>query len=69
MVQVKKKLSFLVRHTFGLSVEASNLYAKRLLNRFYQSQFKRQVMPEGPKVLRITSPRGDLRLPSDTNRK
>lgn len=66
----EEKLSFLVRHTFGLSVEASNLYAKRLLNRFYQSQFKRQVMPEGPKVLRISlSPRGDLRLPSDTNRK
>ena len=49
----EEKLSFLVHHAFGLTTEASNVYAKRLLDRFYASQFKRQVMPEGPKVLRV----------------
>ena len=64
------KLSFLVQHAFDLDVKSADLYAARLLNRFYQSQFKRQVMPEGPKVLRVSlSPRGDLRLPSDIKRK
>jgi len=64
------KLSFLVQHAFDLDVKSADIYASRLLNRFYQSQFKRQVMPEGPKVLRVSlSPRGDLRLPSDIKRK
>jgi NAD+ synthase (glutamine-hydrolysing) len=66
----EEKLAFLVEHAFGLSKEKSLNYASRLLNRFYQSQFKRQVMPEGPKVLKVSlSPRGDLRLPSDIRRK
>ncbi|WP_025724847.1 NAD(+) synthase [Acholeplasma granularum] len=66
----EEKLSFLVEKTFDLSKEEANLYANRFLNRFYNSQFKRQVMPEGPKVLSISlSPRGDLRIPSDIKRK
>ena len=33
---------------------------------FFQQQFKRNCMPDGPKVSRISlSPRGDWRMPSD----
>ena len=36
--------------------------------RFYQQQFKRSCLPDGPKVVAISlSPRGDLRMPSDTS--
>ena len=36
------------------------------LRRFYQQQFKRTCIPDGPKVGSVSlSPRGDLRLPSD----
>ncbi len=35
-------------------------------HRFYQQQFKRSCMPDGPKVVSVTlSPRGDWRMPSD----
>lgn len=65
-----QKLAFLVEHTFKLSKKESQTYADRLVHRFYNAQFKRQTMPEGPKVLRVSlSPRGDLRLPSDIKRK
>jgi NAD+ synthase (glutamine-hydrolysing) len=36
------------------------------LERFFQHQFKRSVMPDGPKVGSVSlSPRGDWRMPSD----
>ena len=36
------------------------------LRRFFQQQFKRNCVPDGPKVGSISlSPRGDLRMPSD----
>lgn len=36
------------------------------MKRFYQSQWKRSVMPDGPKVGSVSlSPRGDWRMPSD----
>ena len=44
----------------------SKIYVERFFNRFYNSQFKRQTMPEGPKILNFSlSPRGEYRLPSD----
>ena len=37
--------------------------------RFYQNQFKRNCVPDGPKVGSVSlSPRGDWRMPSDANR-
>ncbi len=37
-------------------------------SRFYQQQYKRSCMPDGPKVVDVTlSPRGDWRMPSDAN--
>ena len=36
------------------------------LRRFFQQQFKRSCMPDGPKVGTISlSPRGDWRMPTD----
>jgi len=39
---------------------------KTFLTRFFQSQFKRSCVPDGPKVGTVSlSPRGDWRMPSD----
>ena len=41
---------------------------KTFLKRFFSQQFKRSCMPDGPKVFGISlSPRGDLKMPSDTS--
>src|SRR5439155_21587907 len=38
------------------------------LKRFFANQYKRSVLPDGPKVGTITlSPRGDWRMPSDAS--
>jgi NAD+ synthase (glutamine-hydrolysing) len=38
--------------------------------RFFQQQFKRSCLPDGPKVGSVTlSPRGDFRMPSDASAK
>jgi NAD+ synthase (glutamine-hydrolysing) len=43
-----------------------NLFIKR----FFNNQFKRSCMPDGPKVTEISlSPRGDNRMPSDATYK
>lgn len=64
------KCAWLVKHTFGLDEMESNNYASRFFNRFFAQQFKRQPMPEGPKILQVSlSPRGELRLPSEIKRK
>jgi NAD+ synthase (glutamine-hydrolysing) len=39
------------------------------VERFFQNQFKRSVMPDGPKVGSLSlSPRGDWRMPSDASK-
>lgn len=41
-------------------------WMKEFYRRFFSQQFKRNCMPDGPKVSRISlSPRGDWRMPSD----
>ena len=41
---------------------------QRFLKRFFQQQFKRSCLPDGPKVGSVTlSPRGDWRMPSDAS--
>lgn len=41
-------------------------WMREFYNRFFTQQFKRNCMPDGPKVSRISlSPRGDWRMPSD----
>ncbi|MEG2357196.1 MAG: hypothetical protein RSC40_09595, partial [Clostridia bacterium] len=43
---------------------------RTFLRRFFTQQFKRNCVPDGPKVGSISlSPRGDLRMPSDMSYK
>jgi len=60
------RIVWLLGKTFDLSKKESEEYAHQFFTRFYSQQFKRQALPDGPKILDIgISPRGDLRLPSD----
>jgi NAD+ synthase (glutamine-hydrolysing) len=62
----ENKMNFLLHHAYHLTLETSNDYVSRFFKRFYASQFKRQTMPEGPKLLNFSlSPRGEYRMPSD----
>ena len=41
-------------------------WLKNFYRRFFNQQFKRSCLPDGPKVGTVTlSPRGDWRMPSD----
>ena len=60
------RIVWLLEKTFDLTRKESERYAHNFFTRFYSQQFKRQALPDGPKILDIgISPRGDLRLPSD----
>lgn len=64
------KLLYLATHAFGetYSPEIIEKWLKMFLRRFFQQQFKRNCMPDGPKVGTIAlSPRGDWRMPSDAS--
>ncbi len=66
----EKKISWLLPYAFDLSKEEVDTYIKRFFQRFYTQQFKRQTLPEGPKILNISlSPRGQYRMPSDVKKK
>lgn len=46
--------------------ETVKKWLKEFIRRFFQSQFKRSCLPDGPKVGSVSlSPRGDWRMPSD----
>ena len=60
------RIVWLLTIVFNYSMEKSKEYTKAFFKRFYSQQFKRQALPDSPKILDISiSPRGDLRLPSD----
>jgi NAD+ synthase (glutamine-hydrolysing) len=43
-------------------------WMKAFYRRFFQQQFKRSCLPDGPKVGSVAlSPRGDWRMPSDAS--
>ena len=66
----KQKIEWLLAKAFNMTIKESFEYVERFFKRFYSQQFKRQSMPEGPKILQVSlSPRGELRLPSDIKRK
>ena len=66
----QEKMIWLVQTAFVFSFEQAKTYVDRFFQRFYTQQFKRQAMPEGPKILNISlSPRGEYRMPSDIKRK
>jgi NAD+ synthase (glutamine-hydrolysing) len=61
-----EKMAFLLKQVFKVDDTEAKNRTQYFLNRFYNQQFKRQVLPDGPKILDITlSPRGDFRMPSD----
>ncbi len=63
------KILFLTKLAFRdkYSEEVIKKWLKVFLERFFSNQWKRSVMPDGPKVGSVSlSPRGDLRMSSDT---
>lgn len=65
----ENRISYLVSKAFNYSLEEANTATNNFFKRFYTAQFKRQALPDGPKVLDISlSPRSDWRMPSDVKR-
>jgi NAD+ synthase (glutamine-hydrolysing) len=63
-----RKMLFLAGHAFAGRYDAGTLrtWLVSFLGRFFAQQWKRSVMPDGPKVGSVSlSPRGDWRMPSD----
>ena len=62
------KIDFLARHAFQGAYDTATIrhWLRVFFRRFFQQQFKRSCLPDGPKVGSISlSPRGDWRMPSD----
>lgn len=64
------KIAFLAEHAFGERYPSQRVEQclRVFLQRFFNNQFKRSCIPDGPKVGTIAlSPRGDWRMPSDAS--
>jgi NAD+ synthase (glutamine-hydrolysing) len=64
------KMLFLAGQAFGDRYDEPDLrrWLRVFIERFFANQFKRSVMPDGPKVGSVSlSPRGDWRMPSDAS--
>ncbi|WP_291528976.1 NAD(+) synthase [Bacteroides sp. UBA939] len=64
------KIFFLAARTFEgvYNEETIKKWLQTFLRRFFNQQFKRSCLPDGPKVGSISiSPRGDWRMPSDAS--
>ncbi len=64
----REKILFLAEHAFrGIySLDVIEQWLNIFLRRFFQSQFKRSCLPDGPKATTVSlSPRGDWKMPSD----
>ena len=62
------KVLWIAEHAFAGKYDQAEIrhWLRSFLNRFFSQQFKRSVMPDGPKVGSLAlSPRGDWRMPSD----
>lgn len=65
-----EKIKYIAENTFeGMyDKETIDKWLKFFIKRFFNQQFKRSCLPDGPKVGTISvSPRGDLRMPSDAD--
>lgn len=65
-----EKLMLLAQNAFDgiYADETIKHWLKTFLRRFFQQQFKRSCLPDGPKVGSVSlSPRGDWRMPSDAS--
>ena len=64
------KIFFLAARTFKdvYDEETIKKWLQTFCRRFFNQQFKRSCLPDGPKVGSISiSPRGDWRMPSDAS--
>ncbi len=64
------KIRYIANKTFKdmYDRETIDKWLKFFIKRFFNQQFKRSCLPDGPKVGTISvSPRGDLRMPSDAD--
>lgn len=62
----EERVGWLLEKVFNIEINEATNYAKKFFKRFYSQQFKRQALPDSPKILDISiNPRGDLRLVSD----
>ena len=65
-----KKIAFLAHEAFAGQYDDDTIrkWLRTFLRRFFQQQFKRSCLPDGPKVGSCSlSPRGDWRMPSDAD--
>jgi NAD+ synthase (glutamine-hydrolysing) len=66
-----RKILFLAGHAFSGRYDEAGIkrWLRVFIERFFDNQFKRSVMPDGPKVGSVSlSPRGDWRMPSDASK-
>lgn len=62
----KERLVYLLGQAFGFDELESKKYVDKFFFRFFTQQFKRQALPDGPKVLNVSlAPRSDYKMPSD----
>ena len=64
----RNKIFRMAKHAFNGVYDDKTIekWLNTFIRRFYNSQFKRSCLPDGPKVGTVTlSPRGDWRMPSD----
>ena len=63
------KVFMLARHAFDVATYDDDVikhWLRTFIRRFFQQQFKRSCLPDGPKVGSVSlSPRGDWRMPTD----
>ena len=66
-----EKLKILAAQAFAGVYDEAKITSQleTFLRRFFSQQFKRNCVPDGPKVGSVSlSPRGDWRMPSDMSR-
>ncbi len=64
------KVYFMAKTAFGSEYDSATIlkWMREFYRRFFQQQFKRSCLPDGPKVGSVcVSPRGDWRMPSDAS--
>ena len=65
----RERIVYLLKLAFDITEEEAMSYTNKFFFRFIHQQFKRQALPDGPKILDISlNPRGDYRMPSDIER-
>jgi NAD+ synthase (glutamine-hydrolysing) len=65
-----RKILFLAEHAFAGRYDTPTLkrWLRVFIERFFDQQYKRSVLPDGPKVGSVSlSPRADWRMPSDAS--